>query len=117
MKKKNFFKPKNSSKLTGLPDDIPKVEYPDYVEYPDGDDIYSKDKETEIDPEKLAERPLKAESGADDELLKKNPHPVTDPIDTPGSELDDTLEAAGDEDEENNYYSLGSDNNETSEDE
>jgi len=112
MKKRNFFEPKNSTKLTELPEDVSQNKYPDYPDYPESEDIYSRDKETDIDPEKLAERPLKAESGADDEILKKNPNIITDLIDTPGSELDDTLEAAGDEDEENNYYSLGSDNNE-----
>lgn len=31
-------------------------------------------------------------------------------LDVPGSELDDEAEAIGEEDEENNYYSLGGDN-------
>ncbi len=30
-------------------------------------------------------------------------------LDVPGSELDDELEEIGSEDEENNYYSIGSD--------
>lgn len=34
-----------------------------------------------------------------------------DALDVPGSELDDANEQIGEEDEENNYYSLGSDNN------
>lgn len=33
-------------------------------------------------------------------------------LDIPGSELDDADEAIGEEDEENNYYSLGGDNHE-----
>ncbi len=33
-----------------------------------------------------------------------------DDLDVPGSELDDDREETGNEDEENNYYSLGSDN-------
>lgn len=114
MKKKNFFEPKNSSKLTEPPDGkvtLDEPEYPDYHEYPESEDIYLKEKETEIDPEKLAERPLKTENGADDEILKKNTRAVDTPIDSPGSELDDTQEEAGNEDEENNYYSLGRDNN------
>ena len=117
MKKRNFFEPKNSSKLTELPHEreiLDQPEYPDYHEYPEGEDIYLKDKETDIDPEKLAERPMKSENGADDEILKTNPHAVSNPVDTPGSELDDTLEEAGSEDEENNYYSLGRDNNDKS---
>ncbi|MBS1586259.1 MAG: hypothetical protein JSS82_12015 [Bacteroidetes bacterium] len=35
-----------------------------------------------------------------------------DELDVPGSELDDRDEATGDEDEENNYYSLGGDDKE-----
>lgn len=31
-------------------------------------------------------------------------------LDVPGAELDDELELTGDEDEENNYYSIGGDN-------
>jgi len=113
LKKKFFFEPQNSTKLTELPDEkeiFDQPEYPDYHEYPEGEDIYSKGKETEIDPEKLAERPAKAENGAEEDILKKNPHQILNPVDTPGSELDDTLEETGNEDEENNYYSLGSDN-------
>ena len=33
-------------------------------------------------------------------------------LDVPGAELDDTQEAIGSEDEENNYYSLGGDDHE-----
>ena len=33
-------------------------------------------------------------------------------LDIPGTELDDADEAIGEEDEENNYYSLGGDNHE-----
>jgi hypothetical protein len=37
-------------------------------------------------------------------------------LDIPGSELDDDNESLGEEDEENNYYSLGGDNHENLED-
>ena len=36
-----------------------------------------------------------------------------DDLDVPGDELDDANEAIGEEDEENNYYSLGGDNKES----
>ena len=39
-----------------------------------------------------------------------------DDLDVPGSELDDANEDTGEEDEENNYYSLGSDRQESLED-
>jgi len=35
-----------------------------------------------------------------------------DDLDIPGAELDDDMETIGSEDEENNYYSLGDDENE-----
>jgi len=35
-----------------------------------------------------------------------------DDLDVPGAELDDADEVLGEEDEENNYYSLGGDNHE-----
>jgi hypothetical protein len=45
-----------------------------------------------------------------DGLQDRNFHP--DEIDVPGSELDDESEEIGEEDEENNYYSLGGDDKE-----
>lgn len=53
------------------------------------DDIYSKEKEENFDEDELQN------SGAD--------------LDVPGAELDDADENIGEEDEENNYYSLGGD--------
>ena len=35
--------------------------------------------------------------------------PLSEGLDVPGSELDDTDEKIGEEDEENNYYSIGGD--------
>jgi hypothetical protein len=43
------------------------------------------------------------EKGVDDSLTGED-------LDVPGSELDDASEKIGEEDEENNYYSLGGDN-------
>ena len=51
----------------------------------------------------------------DDAVLKGRPYPVDfsgRDLDVPGSELDDRAEALGDEDEENNLYSLGGENHE-----
>ena len=66
--------------------------------YPSKDDIYAKEKEVEY-------------TGDEDEpedLLKLDKNPGSG-LDIPGSELDDADEAIGEEDEENNYYSLGGD--------
>jgi len=57
-------------------------------EYPASEDIYSKNKK--VEPE--------------DETTQ-----VPKGLDVPGSELDDENEKIGEEDEENNYYSLGGD--------
>ena len=56
------------------------------------DDIYTRDKEIHL---------------KDDEGKKS--HQVGADLDVPGSELDDLDEEIGEEDEENNYYSLGGD--------
>lgn len=85
-----------------------------YPLYPDKDDIYRRaeevkdidsddfshikdDEEEELDPEN--------ELDFEDEVL-------IDDLDVPGSELDDDAEDIGNEDEENNYYSIGGDNHE-----
>ncbi|MDF2188432.1 hypothetical protein [Paraflavitalea sp. CAU 1676] len=44
------------------------------------------------------------------EVVKGRPLEADNDLDVPGSELDDEDEAIGEEDEENNYYSLGGDN-------
>ena len=70
--------------------------------YKKEDDIYSQGKEEALEDEEQAE---KRKSGNSD----KNPG---DDLDVPGAELDDVDEAVGEEDEENNYYSLGGDDHE-----
>lgn len=68
--------------------------------YPSQDDIYNKAEKEEIDEEELpAKKKIKEEERSLDEGL-----------DIPGAELDDENEKIGEEDEENNYYSLGGDN-------
>lgn len=67
--------------------------------YKEEDDIYSREKEEPLDDE---EKPGKRKSAKAD----KSPG---DDLDIPGTELDDADEAIGEEDEENNYYSLGGD--------
>jgi hypothetical protein len=68
-------------------------------EYDAGEDIYSHDEK--IDSDEL-----------DDDLKpakRKSKKKIGDDLDVPGSELDDADEKIGEEDEENNYYSLGGD--------
>jgi len=68
--------------------------------YKKEDDIYSREKEEPLDD--------------DENISKKSPvtkgRSLDDGLDIPGAELDDTDEVVGEEDEENNYYSLGGEN-------
>lgn len=66
---------------------------------------------TDEDLEALGPKDLSMDMG-DDELLRRRKRPVDfagSELDVPGSELDDADEATGNEDEENNSYSLGGD--------
>lgn len=95
-------------KLTNIKKDKEK-DLPGYKPYPDSEDIFLKDVETDIDPEKLLENTGNHGSITDESKIKKNlPKPMNE-LDVPGSELDDESEKSGNEDEENNYYSLGGD--------
>jgi hypothetical protein len=78
---------------------------------PPTEDIYAIEKQEQgIDPENInsSKEPneipgLLNEKDFDEDVSG-------DDLDVPGSELDDELEAIGNEDEENNYYSIGGDN-------
>ena len=62
---------------------------PGYPAYPANEDVFSKEKEEPYDE-------------SEDSSLDNG-------LDVPGAELDDADELIGEEDEENNYYSLGGD--------
>jgi hypothetical protein len=70
--------------------------------YSEDEDIYKKEKEVGLDEDEEPE--LNKIKGK----IKKE----GDDLDVPGSELDDADELIGEEDEENNYYSLGGDDHE-----
>jgi hypothetical protein len=72
---------------------------PGYPEYSADEDIYSKENKESLNVDLLP-----------DEFAAKQIPSADDGLDVPGSELDDSSEAIGEEDEENNYYSLGGDN-------
>lgn len=69
---------------------------------------------TAEDKRALGPKGLSMDGGDDEELLrrKRKVDFAGEDLDIPGSELDDAQEARGSEDEENNHYSLGSDQNE-----
>jgi hypothetical protein len=111
---------------------------PGYLLYPGGDDIYELGKEEQdIDPENISEMKTpndetptieREELDFDDmtpgmaahrskRSSKRNEKDFDEDmsgrdLDVPGSELDDDLEDNGDEDEENNSYSIGGDRHE-----
>lgn len=68
--------------------------------YGPGEDIYAKGSKISLEEEEE-----KRDKGNADELPGQD-------LDIPGAELDDADEMIGEEDEENNYYSLGGDNHE-----
>jgi hypothetical protein len=89
---------------------IEKNKIQGYPLYPASEDIYNKEKEEEdINPEDISKtKELNDMSGTNNEKDFKDDFSGSD-LDIPGSELDDTFENAGIDDEENNYYSLGGD--------
>jgi hypothetical protein len=68
--------------------------------YKPEDDIYNRQKE----------EPLEGEEQLVEGDKVKTKGKLGEGLDVPGAELDDADEAVGEEDEENNYYSLGGDN-------
>lgn len=70
--------------------------------YKKEDDIYNREKEEPLEDADEVKRKS---------LGKKNFGPGDD-LDIPGAELDDAEEIVGEEDEENNYYSLGGERHE-----
>lgn len=73
---------------------------PDSLKYAPEEDIYNREKKEQYNDHLQA----------DQHPLHKFNHLPEDDLDLPGGELDDELEVLGEEDEENNYYSLGGDN-------
>jgi hypothetical protein len=102
------------------PSDDPKTNPPKgpakgYPVYPEKDDIYERAKEEkDLDPENLSRiKPANDKWEIDpEEELEIEGDLLADDLDVPGSELDDDQEDIGNEDEENNYYSIGGDNHE-----
>lgn len=84
---------------------------PASLQYPSEEDIYNKSKKAQhINPDDNS-----IISDSRDEVGAMNEKDFEEDVsgsdlDIPGAELDDREEAIGEEDEENNYYSLGGDN-------
>lgn len=110
--------PKKNKKYPGYPthpqsEDIFKQEEEVHIDANEGklvrDENQGKDKEGEF-PRNLP--PLDENNNSeDDDWNEENfdENYTGEDLDVPGAELDDAMENNGSEDEENNYYSLGSD--------
>jgi hypothetical protein len=85
-------------------DQVTGEDFPDLTDYPASEDIYNQAEKTD-DVAGDDNPKLKAKSSVREEI-------PGDELDVPGAELDDADENVGEEDEENNYYSLGGDNHE-----
>jgi hypothetical protein len=92
-------------------DNHEKNSLPGYPVNPDNEDIYRNFlEEKEINPEDIS----KIKDPNSTNALRRNElddEQSEEDLDIPGSELDDNQEDIGSEDEENNYYSLGGDDN------
>lgn len=88
-------------------DEPKKVEEFPLPIYAEGEDIYNREKKIGFEEDGLTD---------ESKLNIKENNPADD-LDIPGSELDDADEEIGEEDEENNYYSLGGDRHEDLEEE
>ncbi len=89
-----------------------KLDLPGYPEYPADEDIYDKFKEEKnINPDDISKQKESVEKSKPGEKNEKDfeDDKSGSDLDVPGSELDDEQEKTGNEDEENNYYSLGGD--------
>lgn len=101
--------------MTDSHDEIRKrdEELPGYPSNPPSEDAFSRmDRDEEVNPENPYEK-VEPTERATDEFTKNL---TLGDLDVPGSELDDDMEIIGNEDEENNYYSLGNDDNDSLQD-
>lgn len=87
----------------------PNKAYPANVDYPPSEDIFAQGNQTELDPDDTSKIKSNIDYGKFNEKTFNEDKSGND-LDIPGAELDDTQEEIGSEDEENNGYSLGSDN-------
>lgn len=86
--------------------------FPGYPTYPASEDIMNQEEREELDIEGVT-----GSKKINNELARELGDSSADyeeenDLDVPGSELDDADEFNGEEDEENNYYSLGGDRHE-----
>lgn len=84
-------------------------DFPGYPPYPSNEDIYNNEEEADLNPDDLKSKKNEYKFPDTQEALEIDSIETGDDLDVPGTELDDNQESIGNEDEENNYYSLGGD--------
>jgi hypothetical protein len=105
MKNKNL---KTDKELSSAKEN--EEEFPGYPAYPASEDIMNQEEEEDLDVEKIT-----GSSRLNNEIAREkgvDPADFDESLDIPGAELDDNEEAIGEEDEENNFYSLGGERHE-----
>ena len=98
------------SLLTAIREKLDR-DFPELNLYPSSEDMYARGmKDDNLNPDDLSQR--KSTETQEGKWNEKtfNEDKSGDDLDIPGSELDDVQESIGEEDEENNYYSIGGDN-------
>jgi hypothetical protein len=84
--------------------------FPGYPSHPASEDITYQGEQEDLDVEKVTRS-----ARINNELAREENIDAADydrGLDVPGADLDDANESIGEEDEENNYYSLGGDRHE-----
>lgn len=87
-------------------------QFPGYPAYPASEDITSRGEQEDLDVENVTRSSRINNELARDVANFSEEEVEEEGLDVPGSELDDEDEFIGEEDEENNYYSLGGDRHE-----
>jgi hypothetical protein len=92
------------------PPDTSDEKYPEIKPYPAKDDIYNRaEEEQDIDPEDLTKRKARNEKPNVNNEESFEEDLTAEDLDVPGNKADEQDNGNGNEDEENNYYSLGAD--------
>lgn len=102
----------NTNPAVQLPDKDETDNHLEYPLYPESEDIYNRfKKEKDMDPEDISKvkKSDKSDKARTNIEKESNEDASGTNLDIPGSELDDEQENIGNEDEENNYYSIGGD--------
>lgn len=98
----------NTSNKSTAKQDEDKEKFPGYPHYPPSEDIYNKEKE--VDTKKQKEGTFEPGLFSGERNEKDFQDDMTgEDLDVPGSSADEKVPNEGQEDEENNYYSIGGD--------